>query len=104
MKIPHVTRDSCSSQAMVRYCERFPDRELDLENYPPLLFGPDPIGVWCSPDSLYEEAIRRGSPLTIPEILRAEYFSDGKWSADGFGYDTMEEMLEKTDWKWLVLR
>ena len=103
MKIPHIDKASGYTDAQVRYCRTFPDWELDLENYPEFLFGPDPIGVWDAPDSLFDEAVRLGKPLSVQDLLRALYYTDGKWSAGGADFATMEDMVAGTDWEALII-
>ena len=103
MKIPHIDKASGYTDTQVLYCKTFPEWELDLENYPAFLFGPDPIGAWDAPDSLFEDAIRRRSPLSVKDILRALYYSDGKWVAGGVEFGTMEDMVAGTDWEALII-
>lgn len=103
MKIPHVTHDSCNSETLVRYCERFPDWDLDLDKYPDFLFCESGIGAWGAPERAYEAAIERGTPLTVEEILRAKYFKRGKWVVRGHSFDSMEDMLARTNWRFVYL-
>jgi len=103
MKIPPARKEDGYSEAQVLYSNRFPDWVLDLENYPELMFGPSPIGAWDAPDSLFEDAVRRGSPLTVQELLRALYYANGKWSVGGVEFATMEDMVAGTDWEALVI-
>ncbi len=103
MKIPRLTRGSCNSESRVRYSERFPDWELDLGRYPEFLFCESGIGAWGAPERAYKMAVERGHPLTVAEILRAKYFKNGKWSVRGRSFDSMADMLARTNWRSVYL-
>lgn len=99
MKIPRAFKDGGYKDAAVEYSAAFPDWELPVETLPDYIFGPSVGLLWEKiPEAVFRRAVASGHSLSLDDVLRAVFYKNGKWTANGIVFKSKEDLLSARGW------